>query len=181
MKVNGSNIFSQNRRNVLLLVTGYLFLFALSGCGYRPVGHVAKPVLKGSVSTRIVISLQDPGSTVWIKDALDTAVVNRFQGHLTDSKHATTHLVIALTQTEFIPVSYDANGYITAYNTLVTLTITRTTGKTVKHYVTHGSHMFTIEANAVISDLVRTEAITIGAEKALNAFIAQVANEGDQL
>ncbi|WP_416768747.1 hypothetical protein ACM66T_02640 [Sulfurimonas sp. ST-25] len=150
----------------------------LAGCGYRPTSRAVKPVLQESVSTKIVISMQDPDNTVYIKDALDEAVVNRFRTRLTDEAHASTHLVISLRKVVFNPVQYDTNGYIVAYRAIVTLDIDREHGEQTRRYNARGSYLFTIEPNAIISDLVRFEAIKYGSEKALDSFVAQVAGEG---
>lgn len=156
-----------------------LFLLAFgTGCGYRPTSHTVKPVLDGSVSTHVVISMEDPDNTVLLKDALNEAVVNRFRTQLTDRAHAKTHLLIALRKIEFIPIRYDTNGYITSYRSIATLEIERTVDDTVKRYTSRGSYQFTIEPNAIISDIVRFEAIKFGSQKALDAFVAQVASEG---
>lgn len=160
------------------VLTACTLLLMTAGCGYRPTSHVVKPVLQESVSTKVIISMEDPDNTVLLKDALDAAVVNRFRSSLTDEEHASTHLLIALRSTQFVPVEYDTNGYITAYRAIVTLEITRRTAETTKHYLTKGTYLFTIEPNAIISDLVRFEAIQFGSEKALDSFVAQVANEG---
>lgn len=152
--------------------------FSLAGCGYRPTSHAAEPVLHDSVSTQVVISMQDPDNTVLLKDALNEAVVNRFRTRLRDAEHAATHLKIALKDTEFIPIRYDTNGYIIAYRAIVTLIIDRTDGKETKRYTARGSYQFTIEPNAIISDIVRFNAIKFGSQKALDSFVAQVAGEG---
>ena len=177
--MNGAAPFlRKNLRVIVILLTAHYALFTFTGCGYRPTSHAAKPVLGESVSTQVVISMQDPDNTVLLKDALNEAVVNRFRTRLTDEAHAQTHLLIALRNTTFIPVQYDTNGYIIGYRAVVTLDITRRRGETTQHYATRGTHLFTIEPNAIISDLVRYEAIKYGSEKALDSFVAKVANEG---
>ncbi len=157
---------------------GLVGFSVLAGCGYRPTSHVVKTVLHESVSTRIVISMRDPDNTVLLKDALNDAVVNRFRTRLTDEQHAATHLSIALRDTQFVPIRYDANGYIIAYRALVWLDIDRTSGGKTKRYRAKGTYQFTIEPNAIISDYVRFEAIKYGSQKALDSFVAQVAAEG---
>lgn len=166
------------RQAFLALFIIHFSSFILAGCGYRPTSHVAEPVLHDSVSTQIVISMQDPDNTVLLKDALNEAVVNRFRARLSDAKHAVTHLTIALRDTEFIPIRYDTNGYIIAYRAIVTLVIDRAYANKMERYTARGSYQFTIEPNAIISDIVRFDAIKFGAEKALDSFVAQVAGEG---
>ncbi|MEJ2467941.1 MAG: hypothetical protein P8Y51_02505, partial [Campylobacterales bacterium] len=95
-----------------------------------------------------------------------------------DEEHAQSHLKIALRSVRFIPIRYDTNGYIIAYRAIVMLDIERTKGEQTRNYQARGSYQFTIEPNAIISDLVRFEAIKFGSEKALDSFVAQVAGEG---
>ena len=54
-----------------------LILFA--GCGYQPSSYYAKSVVGESVSTEVVISMEDPQNTVIIKDAVDMAVITKFR------------------------------------------------------------------------------------------------------
>jgi hypothetical protein len=54
-------------------------LILFSGCGYQPSSHYAKNVVGESVSTEVVISMEDPQNTVIIKDAVDTAVITKFR------------------------------------------------------------------------------------------------------
>lgn len=166
------------KRAVFTLFAIHFSLFTLTGCGYRPSSQYVKPVVLESVSTHIVISMRDPDNTVLLKDALNEAVVERFRTSLTDRSHSQTHLTIALSDTTFVPIRYDTNGYIIAYRAIIRLDIDRETDGIVKRYQARGTHQFTIEPNAIISDFVRFEAIKFGSEKALDSFVAQIASEG---
>lgn len=165
----------------MILKSALILLLAallLAGCGYRPTSRAVKSAVGESVSTQVIISMQDPDNTVLLKDALNEAAVNRFRTRLTDRRHAQSHLVIALRTIKFIPIRYDTNGYVISYRAIVTLVIDRTSGAEQKRYVSQGSYQFTIEPNAVISDIVRYDAIRFGAQKALDGFVAEVAAEG---
>ncbi len=161
-----------------LLVTSHYLLFTLSGCGYKPSSHTAKVVMKETVSTEVVISMEDPASAVLIKDVLNEAIIRRFQASLRDRAHAQSHLKIALQSVVFSPLKYDENGYITAYRAKITLNILRTTGEMRKEYNAYGTYDFTMEPNAIISDAARMDAIKFGSAKALDSFVAQVSAEG---
>ena len=174
---NEQPLFPVSRFLSLFIIHFSLFI-AIAGCGYKPTSHYIKPVVEESVSTQIVISMKDPDNTVLLKDALNEAVVNRFRTKLTDEKHAKTHLLIALRDTKFDPVRYDRHGYIIAYRAIVWLDIDRMTGETKKRYHVRGTYQFTIEPNAIITDIIRYDAIRYGAQKALDSFVAQVAAEG---
>ncbi len=60
----------------------FAILFMMAGCGYSPASHYAKNVVGESVSTEVVISMEDPQNTVIIKDAVDTAIITKFRTSL---------------------------------------------------------------------------------------------------
>lgn len=168
------------RRAKEYLVVGAILLHVgfLVGCGYTPSSKFARQVVGEKVSTQVVISNVDPQNTVLIKDAVDSAVIQSFQTSLTDKEQATTHLTIALSGVSYTPTQYDSNGYIIGYRTVVNLQITSENDGVVKHYSVSGNYDFSIEANAIISDQVRFEAIKGGAAKAIASFVATVSAQG---
>jgi hypothetical protein len=161
-----------------LVTLNALFLTLISGCGYQPSSKEAKKIMGETVSTEIIISMTDPENTVVLKDALDEAVIRRFQTNLRYRKDAATHLQIELKSVDFSALQYDSNGYIVSYRTTINLGVTRITGALSKYYRAVGNFDFTINPNAIITDQQRFEAIEKSATKALDSFVAQVAAEG---
>jgi len=159
----------------LLLFMGLMLFF---GCGYKPSSHTAKVVMKETISTEVVISMEDPESAVLIKDTLNEAIIRRFHASLRDRSNAQSHLKIRLKSVLFTPMKYDVNGYITAYRAKITLSILRTTDEINKAYKAYGTYDFALEPNAIISDFARLEAIKFGSIKALDSFVAQISAEG---
>lgn len=153
-------------------------LIFLAGCGYQPASHLAKNVLGDSVSTEVVIRMEDPQNTVIIKDAIDTAVITKFRTALVSKSRSQTHLKISISSVSFSPLRYDTNGYVITYRTTVRMGISRITAGKTANYSTKGTYDFEIEPNAIISDQARFEAIRQGAQKGIDSFIAQVAAQG---
>ncbi|MDD2357451.1 MAG: hypothetical protein PHX13_06050 [Thiovulaceae bacterium] len=164
------------RASIVLFLA--LYVGILSGCGYLPSSKFAREVVGDKVSTQVIISAIDPQNTVSIKDAVDTAVIKSFQTSLSDRAHSTTHLVITLKNVIYTPMQYDINGYVTGYRTVIYLHITSTHDGIVKQYDVSGNYDFSIEANAIISDQIRFEAIQNGATKAISSFVAKVSAQG---
>jgi hypothetical protein len=156
-------------------------LIVFAGCGYAPASHYTKAVVGESVSTEVVMSMEDPQNTVIIKDAVDMAVITRFRTALGTKNSSSTHLKISIASVGFTPLSYDTNGYVTTYRTTVRMHIDRTTHEKTTQYNTTGVYDFNIEPNAIISDQARYDAIRLSAEKAIDAFIAQIAAQGANL
>ena len=149
-----------------------------TGCGYVSAAHYAQSVVGESVSTEVLISMEDPQNTVIIKDAVDTAVIIKFRTSLTSKNASQTHLKIQIASVGFTPLRYDTNGYVTTYRTTVSMSIERKTLEKTHSYSTSGRYDFDIEPNAIISDQARFNAISLSAQKAIDAFIAQIAAEG---
>lgn len=159
----------------ILNLTALIFF---AGCGYQPASYFAKSIMGESISTEVVISMEDPQNTVIIKDAVDTAVITKFRTALVPKNVAQTHLKIAIASVTFTPLRYDTNGYVITYRTTVVMHIDRITKEKTVPYSSRGMYDFAIEPNAIITDQARFEAIRQGAQKGIDAFVAQVAAQG---
>jgi hypothetical protein len=157
-----------------------LSLGSFVACGYKPSSHYARQVVGETVSTSVVISAKDPENTVIVKDAVDLAILKVFHASLRDKKHAQTHLKLSITEPRYTPIQYDANGFVIAYRATLYMNILRTTKTQTKHYKTVGNYDFSVVANAVLTDQERFNAIRYSAQKAISAFVAQVAAEGSR-
>jgi len=158
----------------------FLFVLVFGGCGYKPTYVYTKNVLGDDIYVDVDISLQDPQNSVLITDAINEVVISKFRSNLTrDKSKASSQLYISLGSIRFKPIQYDQNGYVIAYKTYVTLR-TRYIDKKghSKSITTTGDYDFPIEANSVISDNKRFEAIKFAALKALDELISKISIKG---
>ncbi|MDD2829177.1 MAG: LPS assembly lipoprotein LptE [Sulfuricurvum sp.] len=162
------------------LVLALALALMISGCGYAPASHYAKNVVGESVSTEVVISMEDPQNTVIIKDAVDIAVITKFRTALVGKESSKTHLKFSITSVGFSPLRYDTNGYVITYRTTVSMGVGRTSLNTNENYHVSGMYDFDIKPNAIISDQARFEAIRQASQKGIDNFIAQVAAQGSR-
>lgn len=160
---------------VYLLIASFLIF----GCGYRPSSYYTKRVLGENIHVDAKISRKDPRNSVLIKDAVNEAIVGRFDAKLSSKKDADTNLVVSIGSVSFSPTVYDKDGYVIAYKTKVTLKSSFKTadGKTQK-FSTVGEYDFPIEANSVISDTKRFDAIKNASGDAINEIISKVSIMG---
>lgn len=168
----------KNISHALKIFLSLAIVFFITACGYKPSSKFARSVVGEKVSTSVIVSLQDPENTVIIKDAVDSAIIEVFHASLVDRAISDTHLVLSIGAPSYDPIIYDRNGYVVGYRMTIDLYITRQHDGVEKKYATKGTHDFTIEPNAVVTDQQRFEAIKFGAEKAIQAFLAQVSAEG---
>lgn len=159
---------------IILLV----LLIVISGCGYKPSAKFSRDNLGEKISTSVIISAQDPENTVVIKDAVDRAVIEVFQASLVSKEASDSHLVLKMNAPTYLPIVYDEHGYVTGYRMSVILNVIRHNKGSSKSYNTKGYYDFTVAPNAIITDQQRFEAISFGAQRAINSFVAQVSAEG---
>ncbi len=161
----------------------FLFSFLLlefSGCGYRPSSKYSRVVVGEKISTNVIISAQDPENTVFIKDAADKAIVEVFHASLVEKRYADTDLSFSISEPRYMPIQYNANGFVVAYRATITMHIIRETKDVKKNYNAVGTYDFVIAPNAVITDQERFDAIRYSTQKAISAFMAQVSAEGSR-
>ncbi len=155
-------------------------LLTVTGCGYKPSSYYTKKILGNKIYTEVYIDINDPENSVLIKDAVNEAIVSRFRSHIVDKKDlANTIFYIKFKSKSFTPIAYDKDGYVVAYKTKVLLNITYIdkTGKKDSFDVS-GTYDFPIEANSVISDAKRFEAIKFASYKAISEFISKISVKG---
>ena len=138
-----------------------------------------KNVLGKAIYVKVETSLNDPENSVLIRDAVNEAVIYKFNSKISKEKEASAKLFVKLEQVNFQPIEYDRNGYVIAYKTNVTLRTNyyNKLGKK-KTLKTHGDYDFNIASNSVISDTKRFNAIKEASQKAIDAFISRISVEG---
>jgi len=176
------------RKNTLLLLLSSIIYhpssiialsaIVLSGCGYKPMTEYSKKVFTDKVYVDVDVYLRDPENAVLVKDALNEAVISRFNSKLSLKNDATTQLKVKFERVTFSPVQYDSNGYAVFYRAKVTLNISYMISGKKGYEKVVGYYDFPIEPNAVISDSKRFEAIRFGAQKAIDSFVSLMAMRG---
>lgn len=160
------------------LFLSLILALLIAGCGYSPASHYAKNVVGESVSSEVVVSMEDPQNTVIIKDAVDQAIITKFRTALVSKNSSQTHLRFTISSVGFSALRYDINGYVVTYRTTVSMGVDRRSKALQRAYLVSGMYDFNIEPNAIISDQARFEAIRQSSQKAIDSFVAQVAAEG---
>jgi len=161
----------------------FVITFILIGCGYRPSSYYTKKILGDKIYTEVYIDINDPENSVLIKDAINEAIVSKFRSKIVDRiDKANSMFYVKFKSKSFTPIAYDKNGYVVAYKTKVLLGITYTDKRGKKDsFDVSGTYDFSIEANSVISDSKRFEAIKFASYKAISEFISKLSVKGIHL
>lgn len=157
-------------------ILGSLFIvFFISACGYKPSSQYAQEVLGERIHVEVSISRKDPKNSVLIKDAVNESVITRLGGKLSDKATADAELYVKISSTTFSAILYDEDGYVTSYKARVLLSLRYVTKNGKKEtFSTLGEYDFPVEANSVISDANRFEAIKYASLDALNEFVSKI-------
>jgi hypothetical protein len=162
-------------------ILGFIVVLFLVGCGYKPTSYYVKDVLGDKIYAQVMISKVDPKNSVIIKDALNEAIITRFLGKLTTKEQADTKLFVTLGSTSFSPILYDNNGYVISYKAKVILKFKYEDKQgEIQTLSTSGEYDFPIEANSVISESKRFEAIRYASLDAINEFVSTISVRGMQ-
>jgi len=161
-------------KRILLAIS----LLILVGCGYKPSAHYIQNVFEDSVYVDVKVSTKEPENAVYVKDALHRMIITRFKGNIVSRPEAQSILVASYYGTNFIPISYDVNGYITRYRANIRMKFDMETkqgklSRSITAYVEEDIH-----ASSSLSSSLRILAIRKGMEKALDQFLAYVASQG---
>lgn len=155
-----------------------VLLLLLTGCGYKPASHFSKQVLGEHIYVDTKIDLKYPENMVLIQDALNRAVVNRFHSKISKAENASVVVNVKLKNIDFDSLSYDQFGYVSVYRAKVALDFDVKGLNIADTYSGVGKYDFPIEANAIISDSKRSDAIQFASENAIDGFIAFASIKG---
>ena len=163
-------------KNILFFLFLSIIFF---GCGYKPTYLYTKKVMGDNIFVDVDVSLVDPQNSVLIADAMREAVISKFHSNLTSKDKAESTMKVYLNSISFRPIQYDSNGYVIAYKTIVGLrTVYKDKNGHTKVINSTGDYDFSIEANSVISDNKRFEAIRFASIKAMDELISKISIAG---
>ncbi|MCW8821168.1 MAG: hypothetical protein OQK45_02990 [Sulfurovum sp.] len=149
----------------------------VSACGYKPSSHMIKHIFSDTVYVEVLVDRAEPENAPFLKDEMNRLVYTRFKGHRVPKEQAQNQIRISYAGSTFTPLAYK-DGYVTRYRVNVSVKFDMITkeGKIEKNI---SSIVETdIQASALTSSVLRTEAIRKGLEKTLDEFLAYASAKG---
>jgi len=158
------------------LALSFLF-FILMGCGYKPSSNYTSSILGNSIETEVDIDIKNPTDSVFLKDALNEAVLSVFNAKV--KKDGKSKLKLEVLSTSLNVLDYDSNGYPILYRTNASIKAYITDlNNSLNSYTGSGSYDFSIDSNSIISDTLRDNAIKEAFLKALQEIEFKIATRG---
>jgi len=157
----------------------FILVVFLLGCGYKPSSTYTKKVVGNSVYVSVAVDPREPTNIPFIKDSMIEAVVSRFRARVAEKKLADTVMLLELKSVDFSPLTYDKDGYVRAYRTIVEIVINYSSkGEGENLFFARGEYDFNIEPNSVISDSNRQNAIKNASAQAIDSFFSYISSKG---
>lgn len=167
--------------NLKLILTSFFVvqfsLFFLSGCGYKPTSYYAKNEISGKVYVDLQMDIENTQNSILVKDAMNEMVLNRFNAQLTqDKENADTQVLVRLARVTHSVMASDNEGYAKTYRANVTITVMyQKMGEQKKYISVSNYYDYNVEANSLVSDQQKQEAVKNAAKKALSDLFSKIA------
>jgi len=154
-----------------------LLAFGLIGCGYKPSTTYTTPLLGKQIATDVEIDVKNPTESVFLKDALNEAVLSVFNAKV--NQNSNTKLKLVVNSSRISVLDYDKNGYPILYraSSSITAYITDLNGSS-SSYRGSGSYDFSLLKDSVLSDNLRNNAIKESFLRALQEIEFKIAQKG---
>ena len=152
-------------------------LFVFIGCGYKPSSNYTTPILGNSIQTEVDIDIKNPIDSIFLKDALNEAVLSVFNARI--SNNGDSKIKLTINSTSFDVLDYDKNGYPILYRASASITAYVTDiNNTLNSYSGSGSYDFSVNSNSILSDNLKHNAIKEAFFKALQVIEFKIAKKG---
>jgi len=151
----------------------------ITGCGYKPVAQYGRDLLPGPVYVDVRLSGVEPQNGVYLKDEIIRLVKNRFHKRVSLNKaEALSQIVVPSYTIDYSALTYDNNGYVTRYRVTVEIMFNLITPKEKLNKQISSTEDVSIQPGSLTSSVARDAAIRVAIRKAMDQFVAYVAQKG---
>ena len=174
------------QKNQPKLFTFYFSLFILimsvlmiSGCGYKPAAQYGRDLLPDPVYVDVRLSGVEPQNGVYLKDEILRLLRTRFHERVALHKEgAVSQIIVPSYDISYSPLTYDNNGYVTRYRVTTRITFNLMTPKEKLTKKITATEDVSIQPGSLTSSAAREYAIRVAIRKAMDQFLAYVAQKG---
>lgn len=128
------------------------------------------------------IAVNSAKNSVIIKDAVNEAIISRFEGKLVSKRsEADTVMDVSLSSVSTSPIQYDTDsssdtyGYANLYRTTVEIKVKYSNKNSSGSFSVSDSYEFAVDGSAVVSETKSFQAIKSAASKAFDKVISSIA------
>jgi len=149
------------------------------GCGYKPVSRYAKGVLKEPVYVDVKLSKVEPQNGIFLKDEILKLIKTQLHQRVVNKRELASSIIeVPNYHFNYSVLTKDRNGYVTRYRikSYITFNLISEDENLTKSIKT--SEDVNIESNSLTSDRAKDVAMKTAIKKAMDSFLAYLAQEG---
>jgi hypothetical protein len=156
-----------------------VLLISIDGCGYKPVSRYGRSLFGNKVYVSVKPSGIEPRNGIFIREEISRVFRDRFDIDVV-LRRADADSAVTVTDYRFgySSLSTDDNGYVTRYRVTTDIRFELETSRGKRTKKVHVSEDVGIKASSLTSSAAREAAMRYSIEKAMDEFIAYVAQEG---
>ena len=154
-------------------------MLVISGCGYKPVAQYGRDLLPDPVYVDVKLSGAEPQNGVYLKDEIIRTLTTEFHEKVvSDRNRALSSILVPDYKIGYSPLTYDENGYVTRYRVSTSILFQLRSPENNLSKRVNSSEDVSIQSSSLTSSAARDAAIRVGIRKAMDQFIAWVAEKG---
>jgi hypothetical protein len=155
-------------------------LVMITACGYKPSSQLIKKTFHDKIYVQVVVDRVEPENAPFVKDEMNRLVYTRFKGRVASREEAGSSIRISYSGSTFSPLTYK-DGYVSRYRVNVRVHFDMMTKQGRISKTISSIFESTIQNASIDTSAVKTEAIRLGLEKALDEFMAYAAAKSANL
>ncbi len=159
--------------NRLLLLLASFYILIINSCGYKPSSYAIKNLLGNNIFVEVMVDSVEPENAPFIKDEMNRIVYTRFKSRIVSKEQSDSQIYISYEGSSFTPLTYK-DGYVSRYRANIRVKFNMITKKEKIKKTIFAIVDSDIEESSLSSSALKTEAIKLGLEKALDEFIAYI-------
>lgn len=161
------------------LIPFIVISIAVSGCGYKPASRQARQVLPDPVYVDVKLSGVEPQNGVYLKEEIMKVLRTHFQERVVaDKERSVSQITVPNYTISDSPLTYDTDGYVTRYRVRANIVFVLKTPKETLQKKISATEDVSIQPGSLTSAAAREYAIRVAIRKAMDSFIAWVAQKG---
>ena len=160
-----------------LIVSIFIIIGIFTGCGYKPSSYYARDAITGNVYVELKVDIENSENSVYVKDAMNELIINKFKATLTDDKStADTLVTVRLSNVSHVAMSTDDDGYAQSYRTTVGIITTyQKRDQEIKTITVRNYYDYSVDEDSIITDQKKKVAVGFAASKALSDLFSKIA------
>jgi len=160
-----------------LFISFFIVVGLFVGCGYKPSSYYARDAIAGNVYVELVVDIDNSENSVYVKDAMNDLIINKFKASLTDDKStADTVVTLSLSSVSHTAMSTDDDGYAQSYRTTVSITVNyQKRDEEMKTIVVSNYYDYSVDSDSIITDQKKKIAVSLASTKALSDIFSKIA------